>query len=293
MAEIGRVLGRLGLPSSPATVNCNIGLSKADNILVDAYLPDGSFIHFKASEYVYPETEYRAMMEAIRWFPQFLPRPLGLFREGAWGILASQGVSAAPLPPQFPQDPRLVRQVTDFFGCARQSALPLSSTDNALAHLSGLSLLLMGGWADKALAPWVSGDGALRLRELPLVPQHGDFAINNLFLAKGRLVVFDWEDYGKVLLPGLDVFSLILVLAQFDLVAVKSALTGIGQDRSGIGAFARAATLSLGMEFELFRALVPVYLLVFQWLRQTYGSPIREQIGDMLLVPGVFDGWGP
>ena len=30
-----------------------------------------------------------------------------------------------------------------------------------------------------------------------------------------------------------------------------------------------------------------------QWLRQTFGSRIREQNGDMLLVPGVLDGWGP
>jgi hypothetical protein len=35
-------------------------------------------------------------------------------------------------------------------------------------------------------------------------PQHGDFALSNVLEADGGLVVFDWERFGRVELPGFD-----------------------------------------------------------------------------------------
>jgi thiamine kinase-like enzyme len=52
---------------------------------------------------------------------------------------------------------------------------------------------------------WVEN---VELRELPEVPQHGDFVHNNLGRARDTLYVFDWEDYGKVCLPGFDLAML-------------------------------------------------------------------------------------
>ena len=45
--------------------------------------------------------------------------------------------------------------------------------------------------------------------ELPQLPQHGDFCVDNLLVRPdGRIVVIDWEEFGAVRLPAYDLLTL-------------------------------------------------------------------------------------
>jgi hypothetical protein len=45
---------------------------------------------------------------------------------------------------------------------------------------------------------------------LPAIPQHGDLCFNNILVAGDRITVVDWEEFGRVFLPGYDLFCLLL-----------------------------------------------------------------------------------
>ena len=51
--------------------------------------------------------------------------------------------------------------------------------------------------------------GTLMTVELPQLPQHGDFCVDNLLIRPdGRIVVVDWEEFGAVRLPAYDLLTL-------------------------------------------------------------------------------------
>lgn len=55
------------------------------------------------------------------------------------------------------------------------------------------------------------------LEAFPVIPQHGDLAINNMAKACTGLILFDWEDYGFVTIPGFDLCILLVSGCNFDL----------------------------------------------------------------------------
>jgi hypothetical protein len=42
------------------------------------------------------------------------------------------------------------------------------------------------------------------------IPQHGDLGFSNILVARDRITVVDWEDFGRVVVPGYDLFCLLL-----------------------------------------------------------------------------------
>lgn len=104
------------------------------------------------------------------------------------------------------------------------------------------------------------------LQVLPKQPQHGDLWSGNIALALGglRCVVFDWEDYGKCELPGFDLYSLVVTaLGDFD-----SSMTSFSE---AVTACYRALPSYTALEPAVFFELLPLYLLLFKWLKLGYG----------------------
>ena len=111
------------------------------------------------------------------------------------------------------------------------------------------------------------------LAELPAVPQHGDLVANNLGLRPdGTLVFFDWEDYGAVDLPGLDLFTLDMSLGP------PAAAHGCGLPPSAIERCAAA----LGLAADGYRRLAPGYALVFRYLKRNYSPEVRARVDALL-----------
>ncbi len=57
------------------------------------------------------------------------------------------------------------------------------------------------------LSPLPDNVGSL---SLPIIPQHGDFQDNNLFIVDKRLKIIDWDDYGQINFPLFDFLTLAL-----------------------------------------------------------------------------------
>ena len=139
------------------------------------------------------------------------------------------------------------------------------------------------GWFDGmreyfGAAPHGSAAG-LGLRQLgealdTLAPlaQHGDLVLNNLGLRPDkRLVVFDWEDYGAVELPGLDLFTL---------------ENSIDRD---LGAHAARQTLdlaclcgALGLPLQRYESLRLGYALTFRFLKRNYNQEVRSRLDAVI-----------
>ena len=121
------------------------------------------------------------------------------------------------------------------------------------------------------------------LASLQPVTQHGDFVLNNLAITDKHLVIFDWEDYGKIILPGLDICTLAMSALEGNL-AIMRALAHESQPSldAGIDAFLRKACTLSGIEFNLFRRLVPLHMLTFLYMKRNYGEPVKQRISHLL-----------
>ena len=117
------------------------------------------------------------------------------------------------------------------------------------------------------------------LPSLPALPQHGDLVLNNLGLRPNReLVIFDWEDYGAVMLPGLDLFTLDNSIRQdLDLrrASSPSPTSACGLD---IGRLAAA----LGLSRQLYEELKLSYALVFRYLKRNYSAEVRARVDELI-----------
>lgn len=119
------------------------------------------------------------------------------------------------------------------------------------------------------------------LREIPAIPQHGDFVLNNLGKTDGRLVIFDWEDYGELKLTGFDIFMLSMSIAGMSAPSAI-AIAQTANPQSTPWAFAEPACETSGLPYGTFRKMIPLYLIAFRYLKRNYGLEIRERMNDLL-----------
>ena len=120
--------------------------------------------------------------------------------------------------------------------------------------------------------------GLQRLREalktLPALSQHGDLVLNNLGLRPRRqLVIFDWEDYGAVKLPGLDLFTL---------------ENSVRQDRARAALDIGRLCEALGLGRECYESLRLGYALVFRYLKRNYNAEVRARLDQV--IDGLVEG---
>lgn len=162
---------------------------------------------------------------------------------------------APAAPVASPRVPRAwFDDMTAYFAAARSTPSTLSALDLARDALPGL----------------------------PPMPQHGDLVANNLGLRPdGTLVVFDWEDYGAVDLPGLDLFTLDMSLG-----------TQAGAGGSGLPPPAvERCCAALGLVPHAYRRLAPAYALAFRYLKRNYSPEVRARVDALLeRVSGASEG---
>jgi hypothetical protein len=128
---------------------------------------------------------------------------------------------------------------------------------------------------------WLGDAAAERIAALPAMPQHGDLVLNNLGrMSGGRLVLFDWEDFGAVALPGLDLFTLELSLAG----DAGQLLASRAQRPAGLRRLVEEACAAMRLARADYEALTPVYALVFRYLKRNYGSDVRARVDRLLLA---------
>ena len=92
-----------------------------------------------------------------------------------------------------------------------------------------------------------------------------------------------FESWGVDISPSmLDLCTLLLSLAQFQAPTLRAWL---GPQSAGAGRYAtfvNEACLALGLDANLFRGLVPLYLLVFLKLKAAYSERLRQSLTHLI-----------
>lgn len=284
MATVTDTLLRLGLLGAGEVPRYQLGLTHGDTLWLDAFRRDGSFYHVKVSEYVSLCDEVRAYRTACEVYPDHIPAVLGYVVREGWEIFVAEGVehralSANPLTRRIGAREARTQILRFFDACPK----PARGKRRGLPHATLLESLrtTFGATRFAPLVEAMSGaDARLDLDGLGELAQHGDFVANNIGTRAGRLVVYDWEDFGKTHLPGLDLCTLAAsFLGELDANASFATGGSLGDDLRG---FLRPACASLGLELAQFLRLVPLYLLVFLGLKQGYAAGIRNRIEQLL-----------
>lgn len=294
--KISRLLVESGHAGSEHAIRYAINITVGESMAVSAYTSPEVFFQIKASEFIDVEPEYRALCEARRVYGALVPEPVACRRDGEWSIMVSEGVphTAVTVHDLFAGRlaDTLVRQLMTVFeiqGAAR--AATAASGPRAYASLvqDARRWFEASRFRDTA-RPWLDRADSAGLARLGWVPQHGDLVVNNLGCRDRSLVVFDWEDYGKVGLVGLDVFTLYLTICDLEFDAVRALARPDGALRAPVESLLRRACEALGLGFDAFRAAAPLYLLIFLYLKRNYGVPVQDRLGQLL---GRLDDPGP
>jgi len=283
------MLTELRLIEAGARPRINIALTRGASLSADAYLDAERFVHIKASELEPLEVEYRAALAAWQRFGAFVPRPLAFAARDGWDIIITEGVRFEALTlTHFAARSAVPAALREFFACSvRQEA----AWESGATHLALLDALqadpLTAEWA-RVVVSRLDKSALAALGQLPRVPQHGDLTRNNVGVTAAQgIVVFDWEDFGAAALPGLDLCTLLLSLAEFEEPTLRDWFSP-GQSSAGrVGAFVTTACEALGLEPAVFRDLLPLYVLVFLKLKAGYSERLRQSLTRLLqeLIP--------
>jgi aminoglycoside phosphotransferase (APT) family kinase protein len=240
--------------------------------------------YVKFSSYVSLEAEARRYAEASRCYPTLVPAFVGYASEGGLDVLVCRAVDYRGLRQElFMESPAHRRKRDDLVGyfTAMRDVRP----QPGMAPMLNASL-------EEALGPyfernpqagvaerWLRSPRMRDAMQLPDMPQHGDFVLNNVGeMPDGSAVIFDWEDFGATCLPGLDLFTLELSLAKTpsDFLAARA------QPGSGLQVFIHRASEAMGLSLAEYQALTPLHTLVFRYLKRNYGPAVRKRVDGLI-----------
>jgi hypothetical protein len=246
-----------------------------DTLWLNAFVDGDHFLHVKVSDVVSLRGESRIYEQAWQTFRDFMPRPLGYCIEGGWEIFVTEGVVHRPVIPRSVlksgAERKTAQAICHFFEASRQRQ-PTAS-DLHVELLGDLESHFRNTPFAPLLTHWCSERGQRELETVGSVLQHGDFVANNIAIARSGLIVFDWEDYGKNRLPGLDLCTLIVSSLSVDeadeLLRLEAPLH-------------KPVCATLGIDVAQFRRLVPLYLLSFLYLKEEYATEVRRRIAGVL-----------
>lgn len=232
----------------------------------------------KFSHLVDLQPEALRFRDAYAAFPRHAPPFVGHSQRKDLSMMATRAVDFTAVTAATwlsRQDSTRVREELERFFIEAGDSAVSGATDKVLGSLQELrlhyeqhSLASLALPALDAAAAW--------LTDLPPIAQHGDMVMNNLGLrADGRLVVFDWEDYGALWLPGLDLFTLGY---SFD-----EQIRVVMGDRSCAWTLpTRSMQAASGLDPATMERLWLVHALGFLYLKRNYGPDIQAQLHRLI-----------
>lgn len=238
------------------------------------------FVKFSDRASLKLETERCAL--AAERFPNVAPGFIGYARRTPIEVLVTRAISFRSINPSMIGSWRHAAVIhTDlegFFARMRASARPASThrawIDEYRAYFQDHPL---HAHAESSLDRMLAA-----VEGLPVPDQHGDFVINNLGLDRdNRLAVFDWEDYGAVDVPGLDLFTLEFSLREALGWSARPRAEALGSRGHKLLDLERMCG-ALQLPLSVFEALRLSYAFVFRFLKRNYSDDIRDRVDTFI-----------
>lgn len=278
--DLGLLANGVGPPYPPY----NIHLLRKPNI--EVFVGDGEFFHIKlaGADDNSLAHEYDALVEAHAVLPNRLSKPLAYRQLNGTSLLVTGGIQhrrAAPEAFHLP-NPGIANDLNAYFDTA-DTAFRCADGDwthgerarDVLAEVAG------DGIGEK-LQSWRETADLDALDRLPRIKQHGDFTLNNLGLSSDGLVIFDWEEFGKEYLPGLDLCMLIASSFGFEPERVNRFFDD--GDSAPLHDVVVRFCRAYEIEVAVFRDLFPLYLATFLRSKQVnlYKTPVKQKTLNLI-----------
>lgn len=245
---------------------------------IDAFTRDGSFFHIRVKEQGVWPYEYDNIRSAWEVFPEHVPEPLGRYHSGGWEIIVVRGVAHRQVATGSLAGNRygLEQQILGYLDLSRRRAEVVAPRESHREFLREVQARATTPACAEIAAQWIAEE---HLDLLPHIRQHGDFMVGNFGLTGRGLVIFDWEDFGRVRLPGFDLCTLLASESMFDADRLRAIMAGANLQSPEYGALIDKGCRALGLASDLFRRLIPLYLAVFLDLKRDYGKAIGQRVG--------------
>lgn len=228
------------------------------------------------------QREYFALSEQSKLYPGLVPIPILYRHVDHLVILAMEGAkhSFVSLRTIF-----CINNDTDhnfrrfLIGRERIDKLSLSFAEEHIAVFNKACSLLSddlesvvseirekNGW-DKILA------------SLPYTPQHCDMTMNNIGLTRTGLILFDWENYAFINIPGFDLCTILVSGCQFSLLKLTATID------NNIQSFLQPIIDSFGITVSQFYDLIFIHLILFYQLKNQHGysQEVIQRTENMLI----------
>ncbi|MBK9135274.1 MAG: hypothetical protein IPM15_13305 [Betaproteobacteria bacterium] len=286
MSEVLRLVGEQGWIDASGSFDYCVNFSRGACLSVRLMREGHPGRHVKFSLGQSLAHEALRSKEASIRFPNLAPEFVGYVQAPGLEILVSNVVEALGVTRREAlhsgRGASLLRCLDAYFeAAARLDAvtMPLVVPNRQLGD--SIATYFRTGPFVRPVERWLSGGPANLALALPDIPQHGDFVLNNI----GRRIpsgvaIFDWEDFGESALPGLDLFTFEISLAEQPVEMLRHRQ----READTLTQLKQRACRSLGLTLAEYHALTPIYALVFRYLKRTYGPGVRERMDRLLLT---------
>jgi hypothetical protein len=284
-AEVEAVLQTEGLlpPSLDCPVNAYLGHATVLEFFPSGQTPIVAKLgNAEPAEQEKLRAEFQALARQAIDYPGLAPKPHTLVVRDRLTILAMEGVSHKRMAlkdfdrlseSQLGQFSRFLIGRERAVAADEAGAGPYEQYQMAAAALPiGLREAVASIAERRRWGGWLSA--------LSRIPQHGDLAINNVGQRDASVVIFDWEDYGKVLLPAFDFLILVLSGLQFRLDVVQAYAVRHLARPDNKGALFPTIAEALGLDAGNLLDFALISCIVFYDLKKKlgYAEKIAEQV---------------
>lgn len=239
---------------------CYLSARVVGNWGIWAFVPKEKFFHIKISMTDDLQAEYQQLKTLYNHFSRFMVKPLGFHIWAEKGFLVNQGLRHDPfsLYKILISKPKQ-NEIIDYFLLSQATCLKRS-----VQHSEPVSLVMTCVLQDEFQIRQVEMLSE-QLLSLGCQNQHSDFVVNNLAFNGDNLIIFDWEDYGKIQYPGFDLAIFLCSLFEFNMKELFNAL----KNTPAIRRIAIECFKEIGLEISDVYQFMPLYLYGFLYLKYT------------------------
>lgn len=215
--------------------------------------------------------EYDALVVCSKWYPDLVPAPIFFRASDHHVVLVTQGIkhSVVNLDTILQAKLDFRRRIQHFLIGKERMLCADEPHDQVLVFEQALSYL-PPPLLESIQKIRQGHDWDTMLARLPIIPQHGDLAVNNIGLTHTGFVLFDWEDYAHTKLPGLDLCILLVSGCGFDAEKL-TALIDNDSHQVGDDSFLQPIMTGLNVSVSQLHDLMLIQLVIFHQLKCHYG----------------------